>query len=520
MRPNCQPVSRPGEANHLMSDYQHPGYRPLLVFLVSLFILCMGNIDADNFEALEFYRDARFSEIVTQLESKEYKTLDQEERLLLLASLARTARGYRALPLVEELLKKPDPKGEITATAALIFASIGRFTQAGEYIHQALQKNRKSFRALLTRVMIQLYGQKYNEAQKSFEDLATLTPSWANSNIYYFTGIEVYSAARNPGGLKAIYLEMVQKYRGNNRVSAQNLESNSRLFHKISKQQLYGLKTKSSKVVIPFSNPSQKGEKKEIILHLKKQGFRVVLDTGNAVGLMIHSRILKDLLKCRQGGRALSRIGSESSNLYSYRISCKKIDFQDFSLEYPVGQYVPKPRPEFYDANLNPLFIRNRIVTIDFINHQLILTTPAQFKKELLDRKNYKQITFPWYGYEHALIPATVNKRQGLLMIETGAEDIALKLDFARWAQLPLVQLKKYLSNGKAFFYHKTPVSVKVGSLEFERSAAEVWPLDRFHNPILGLTPDVVMGPEALDNTFIISFDPFNKKVILEQRLQ
>ena len=57
------------------------------------------------------------------------------------------------------------------------------------------------------------------------------------------------------------------------------------------------------------------------------------------------------------------------------------IDFGDFKINGLPGLYIPKPRPDFYDANLNPSFIRNRVVTIVFVHTIYIVSceSKAQF---------------------------------------------------------------------------------------------------------------------------------------------
>jgi len=102
-----------------------------------------------------------------------------------------------------------------------------------------------------------------------------------------------------------------------------------------------------------------------------------------------------------------------------------------------------------------------------------------------------------------------------LAVIETGAEDIALKSDFVQGLELQLIPRTKYLANGQVFTYHQTAVTAAVGPFLFQRQEAEVWPLDRFFNRLSGLSPDVVIGPKALQGQFTVSFDPFSHRIIL-----
>ncbi|MFC2155213.1 aspartyl protease family protein [Acidobacteriota bacterium] len=240
------------------------------------------------------------------------------------------------------------------------------------------------------------------------------------------------------------------------------------------------------------------------------------MDTGNVVGWFIYSSELREAVKVVRGGRAFTRMGIEDASLEGHHIYCKHIDFGNFTISHLAGQFLAKPHPDFYDANLNPLFIRNRVVTLDFIRQEMVLTTKKRFEKELAGRQGAIFARLPWYGYERAYVRINVRGAPGLGMIETGAEDIALKLDFASKLGFPLKPQNRYLANGKVFKYHKTPVSVSVDKFTFKRAGAEVWPLNRIYNPITGLTADVVVGPSALQGKFTVSFDPYDKKVILE----
>jgi len=100
-------------------------------------------------------------------------------------------------------------------------------------------------------------------------------------------------------------------------------------------------------------------------------------------------------------------------------------------------------------------------------------------------------------------------------MIEIGAQDIGIKLDFARKLGLPLLPRTRYLPDGKVYTYFKTGMRMAAGPFSFERNAAEVWPFDRFYDHLTGFTADVYIGPLALADRFSITFDPFDNIIIL-----
>jgi len=282
---------------------------------------------------------------------------------------------------------------------------------------------------------------------------------------------------------------------------------------------MYHVKTGSDKAILSFAEPFPDNQYITLPLQLKNKDFKVILDSGNAIGWMIHSRELKKLLNSENGGRAFVRIGRETGLLDGYQIYTDRIDFGEFSLRHLTGHYVPKPRPNYHDANLNPTMIRDRVVTLDFVSNRLILRSKEKFDEDLillLSQHPENICRLPWYGYKQPYVPVIINdERNGLAMIETGAEDIALRLSFARKLQKALEPEVKYLVDGRELRYFKTPIKVSLGKFPFERKAADVWPFNRFYDWITGLGADVIIGPLALRGQMNLSFDPFDKKIVL-----
>lgn len=474
----------------------------------------------DDFDIEQAYLDARFSELAEHLSKKDYAKLSLREKLLLIECRARTAGGTPLLKNMKTLLSRHKASSDILTTAGILYTSLGRLIEARNFINRALDMDKESPRALLAQAMLHLYFQKYSEAESFALKLADKHPDWRQTNLYLFAGIEIFKGSRNPQKLKEIYDLLAKKSKKNDKRYYKNFKANSRFLKKVKKGGLFDVETLSDRVELPLAVASPADEaKKTIYLKVKDKSFRVLVDTGNAVGWFVYSSELKEMLKVTKGGRAFTRLGIEDASLEGHHIFCKSVDFGDFKMTHLAGQFLAKPHPDFYDANLNPVFIRNRVVTLDFIRRQMVLTTKERFDKELAARQGVSMMKLPWYGYERAFIPVTVNGAAGLAMIETGAEDVALNLDFATVLQLPLKEKKRFLANGKVFHFHTTPVKVSAGKFSFQRENAEVWPLNRIYNPISGVAADVIIGPEVLHKQFVVSFDPFERKIILEYGL-
>jgi hypothetical protein len=468
----------------------------------------------------QLYLNGRFADILSFFEANEKRTdfqaLTLTQKLLYIECLARTNKGRQAEQKLKPLLNAHPENPEVMATQAIIHFSMGRLEQSKTLVQAVLAKTPKSPRALLTHIMLQLYYREFQQAAKIYKTLTALDPKWANSDLLFIVGLDLYHTMGNGGKLGQMYKNHTSGtgYSAQNR--KENLKADYKMYKKAAKQPLLSIHTTSGKVEIPFDPSPGNIRVNTIIMTVKGIDYKVLLDTGNATGWLVHSRKLRDLLKPRKGGRTVSRIGSQASLLTGYRQWYKKLDFNGFSLLNADGVYVPKPHPSFPDANLNPLCIRDRVITLDFKNQKFILRTPQRFEKDMAVRKGTsKPIRLPWYGYKHALIPIAIKNQPGLAMLETGAEDIALKLEFAKNLELPMTPLKKFLGNGSVLQYHKTPLTLDIRGLILKRSNAEVWPFDRFYHPITGLTPDVIIGPKAMDKHFIISFDPFNRLVYI-----
>jgi len=299
-----------------------------------------------------------------------------------------------------------------------------------------------------------------------------------------------------------------------NRIYYENLNLNYKLYKKKT-EKVFWLNSERDKLEIPLIN-SGKGQLKTIILKKEEKKFSILLDTGNTSGWLIHSRELREELKSARGGRVVMQVGTESGNLDGFKIFSRLLKFDDFSIKGMFGTYVPKPRSDFFDANLNPAMLRNRIVSLDFINNLLILRTRERFESDIAENKKMEVMKIPWYGFNYTMVPVICNSRNSFAVIETGAENISVRRDFASEIGVSMVPRSKYLSNGKVFKYSLGAVNVQLGKYIFVRKQAEIWPLVRFRNLMTGFAPHIIIGPEALSGKFIVSFVPEENILVFE----
>jgi tetratricopeptide (TPR) repeat protein len=494
-----------------------------LVFVIALTCAWSLSVSAGPIDVQQLYLESRFAEIVVYFEldetRKDFRKLSLADKLLYIECLARTGRSNQAEQKLAPLLTGQDIQAETAATAGIVYFAGGRPGKAKSYIDRALAADPGSKRAHLARVMLHLFYRQFEQAKAAYEKLLTLNPRWAGSNLLFSVGLEVYRWCGDVPGLTRLYKTHAARTRSKNPGQTISLKADAKMYRKALKKKLFSIETGSDRVAVPFSTDKTNFRENTIDMTAGGKHFKVLLDTGNATGWLVHSRTLRALLKAKTGGKTLNRIGTELILLDGYRQLYKTLDFTGFKILNADGVYVPKPRPNFPDANLNPYFISGRVVSIDFAGKQMIIRTKNRFETDLAQwaaaNPGNTVVRLPWLGYKHAFVSVRVKGDQGMAMIETGAEDIAFSLEFARDLRLPLKPERKYLGSGQVFPYHVTAAVVSLGNLKLKRDAAEVWPFKRFFERITGLTPHVIIGPFALKNKFRISFDPFDKEVVL-----
>jgi hypothetical protein len=366
-------------------------------------------------------------------------------------------------------------------------------------------------------MLLFLYLKQYGEAEKLLEQFLENNPDLENSFQVFLIGMEIFNAVRDLPKLYRWYKKRADWMKKRDKQTAASLKASAQLYKRIRKKNLFEIVSDSDTISLPFEG---KPGSRFFCVNLKignSREFRIILDTGNATGWMVHDRELYDNLTIKEGGRTTAIIGTEAQSLDGYRIYTETLAFDSFQIDHLTGVYIPKPRIDFFDGNLNPIFIRNRVISLDGKRKCLVLRTKEAFNRYLAALRPAMYSRLPWYGYEQVFCPVTVNlEESGLGIVETGAEDIAIKLSFARLLHLPMKSKVRYLSNGKVYRFFQAPVSVSLGRWRLDRKSAEVWSFKRFYRRLSGLTADVVLGPQVFRDNWIVSFDPFSRQIFLE----
>lgn len=482
----------------------------IIILLMNLIISTAAPIQG-NFKSLYF--NTEFSKIVKKCDSIDYDNLGLDQKLLYLESQARTAPGHKGLPRILKILAKQPQQSKILTTAAIIYHSTGQIEQACKYVNKAIHINDENYKAYLTKALLLCDKHKYQLALENLEKAKVYTQDYRKSKLLNETELKILKASQDTDSLYNYYRGL----RKNACINKEYLDRIIEIYKDLNGEKLFNIQTNQDKVVVPMVN-FKNSKYKCLELNINGKGYNILLDTGNSPGWTLHEPDLQDKLVAKKGGQGSMRTGSVEGKLKSYDLLTEKLNFGSFSINNLTGKYFKKPRERYFDGNINPYFIKNRVVTMDFINNQFILRTKEKFDRDLKAKENYKITKLKVYGAFWPFIKVNVNGyAPGLAMIETGAEDLSVKLEYAQRINLNLEPAVKTW-RGKEYKFEKTKnLIVKAGSHIFMRDESEVWPV-RFTDDLTGLYDSIMIGPYALNGNYILSFDPFANRIILESR--
>ncbi len=471
---------------------------------------------SDNLKKWEnrFY-EGKFSEYTKFLQEKKGKSLSLNEKLFLAEALIRSGNTLKATEFINKLKNYKLILPEYLAVKAILYIAEGKLFKAKVVLDKAYELNKNSLRIFRGKLIYLLFLRDFKRANSLLLEINNKFKKFSTSGLYNKIGLEIYRYHQDINGLSTIYKSMVKIIRKKSGKSAvKNIKETAKLF-KGKNIKSFFLESESDSVSIPLLEDNN-GHLNMIKVKIGDKKYRVIIDTGNMTGWIIHNRDLREYLKPKKGGRIITKIGSESENLDGFSIYCKSLNLGDLSIKNLYGIYIPKPYSSFYDANLNPIYIRNRIISLDMIKRKVFFRTKERFMEYL--EKNSKTEVFEtrWFGNRYPLLPVIISGVNTFAILETGAEDISLREDFAKKIKSFLIPKSKFLSNGKKFNYFLSSAKIQMGKYIFVRKNAQVWPLKKYLNDFNGFSADAVIGPDAFKDKFVISFLPEDNKIVFE----
>jgi hypothetical protein len=486
------------------------------VLLLILLLTVLTGSSPAGAELTELTRAARFETIVARLADQPFAELSRAEQHLFIEGLVRTGETFRAATLMKDLLREGVPDADVLTLAGIVSTSTGDLARAEEYLTQALRIDPHHPWALTSSAMLMLYRREFDRATELYDRALAVDPNMAASVLFLRLGIKIRQLTGDRQRLTTAYQALVDYHdaRGHQEAAARYAQEID-LLRASPPGPLLQVHTTADRVELPLVDFAPDVPYKCLLLEVGGVEYRILLDTGNAPGWTIHHPDLLDTLTNVFGGTVSTSTGSVETAFESRSLLTASLDFGPFRISRLQGLFFAKPREAYFDANLNPIFIRNRVVTMDYVNNRFLLRTKERFEQDLAETPAALVTRVPFYGWEWPFVPVQVNGYASTLaMIETGAEDVAVTLEFARFINMPVHEAVKEF-RGKEYSYHQGSLDALIGTFLLHRPEVEVWPR-RFYDTLTGLSDAVMIGPLALEGTFILHFDPFANQVVLQ----
>ncbi|MBU1320423.1 MAG: hypothetical protein KKG33_12630 [candidate division Zixibacteria bacterium] len=487
----------------------------LFAFMLSVLAGTSG-IAADEIDRLYYEMD--YDSVIALLEEKPTDSLVLNDRLVLLESRARSGHGHQALAQIDGIVDLFPRNDTIYTAAAIVYHSVGRFTKAQEFIKWALRMNPDNFKALHEHAMLSLHTGDCEDADSCLSEAIARRPDLESTTFCTWTASEIYRACLFAESSSIIYKDRAERFDSlGDRAEAGNCRKTSEMHSQLIGRDMFSIETDSDKVVLPLVDFEEGSSHKCLVLTIDGKDYLVLLDTGNAAAWTIHSNDLRRKLISLSGGFTSSRTGLDNRGTASQNIVTDSIVIGNVKFRNLVGLFFRKPSEHYYDANLNPFWIRDHVVTIDLARNELILRSKERFESDMATVPRSSITRLPCYGYDRPYVPVMINSSAvGMALIETGAQDISLRREFADFMGLQYSERIITDTDGKEHIVGTAEVQAQVGEFSFYRPSAWIWPM-RFHNKITGVYDHIMIGPLALEGQFVLSFDPFARTAILQK---
>ncbi|MFO7892112.1 MAG: retropepsin-like aspartic protease [Longimicrobiales bacterium] len=472
-------------------------------------------VSAQAPELLELYEDRTLHSVLDALPDSMFDQLSLEEQLLHLRAEARGARGYHAVEQIRPLLAAHRNHPAVLATAAVVHHAAGRLDEAARLARAALDLDPGQVAAWRADAMLRLHRHDPVGALASFREARRADPSRVGSFWDVLFGQSI-AEGLGEAAVRADALEAraaVHEAAGHPD-RAGDARERAALSRLVSGLPLFTAETDADVVVVPFDACFDGTPYRCVDVHAGGERYRVLIDSGNEYGFGVHSGALQDALATYTGGATSVTTGSVDTALVARDFFADRVDFGGLTLRHVPAVASPKIREPYWDANLNPFFIRHRVVTLDYVTGRMIVRTRARFDRDLATA-DHPVARVPMYDPDRPYIMADVNGRRATAVIETGAEVLSLTAEFAEHAGLPLRDGTRQWRD-RVLDVRRTDANVTVGGVPFFRDSVEAWP-GRVGDLCTGLLYDVVIGPGSLEGRFSLSYDPIDRVVILER---
>jgi hypothetical protein len=440
--------------------------------------------------------------------------LDLDTELAVLRSQARSGLGRAAMARAEALRAAQPGHAGVRATAATVFLSGGRFEEAADEVVAALLLDPREPEAWLARAVLALVSHDERGALAALDEAVRADPALRGAYTAYLQGIRASRASRDPAAMVRV-LDDRAAHLERQGGSGHKERAHMAMLLQAPEAPLFTVETADDLVRLPFTPCYEGSVYRCIPMMAGGREFQVLLDTGNEPGWTLHHPDLLRLLPHREGGTSSISTGSVDTAMVGRRLISERVELAGATLHALPGHFYPKPRERYFDANLNPFAIQDRVVTLDYVRGEVLLRTKDRFDRDLAQADPATLARAPLYGCDWGFIPITVSGAPAWAMIETGAEVFQISREFAEAHGIPLKDATMEF-RGREYHFHKAQVDARLGDLVLFSDTAHAWPA-KLRDISLGLFYDAVIGPGLLEGRFVLSYDPFDRMVIVQQ---
>jgi hypothetical protein len=464
---------------------------------------------------VDLYEERRLGDVLAALPDSTFEELGLEEQLLHLAAEARGGRGYHAAGQLERLLATHPEHPAVLATAAVVYHAAGDLDRATRAVRAALAADSSQVEAWRADAMLRLHRHDAEGALASWRAARRADPDRIGSFWDVVFGQSI-AEALGEAAVRADALEARAWARrdGSEEQAAEATRERERaaLYRAIAGLPLFTGESDADRVVLPFDVCFEGTPYRCVDIEAGGRHYRTLIDSGNEYGFGVHSVALRDALLTRTGGETSVTTGSVDTALVASDFFADRVRLGGFTLRHVPAVASGKVREPYWDANLNPFFIRDHVVTLDYVTGRMILRTKARFDRDLATAGRVARV--PLYDPDRPYIMAEVDGHRATAVIETGAEVLSLTAEFAEHVGLPLRPGTRRWRD-RVLDVQRTDIDVSVGGVPFFSDSVEAWP-GRVADLCTGLVYDVVIGPGSLEGSWSLSYDPIDRVVVLE----
>jgi hypothetical protein len=242
--------------------------------------------------------------------------------------------------------------------------------------------------------------------------------------------------------------------------------------------------------------------------------LKVSLDTGTGGGFFsIHNRLLGEKISGRKP------VCLKDGIQYRYMNSARDAFIKAGNFKEPSIENIPilyfEGSLTSSDGVFSPFAFKSLSISVDPVNRKVTLRSKAALKEYLSNLKNHHEEIKYVERFGWVFIPAKLQGREVLMMVETGSRDVNFNSLAVERYGIPVLKSTS-MWNGREYPVKRPEVCIQIGSITYKPEDGFVEDFVMGNN-MYGLAASGDIGPAFLKN-YKFTIDPFEKRLILEKQ--